>query len=114
MVIVDKSSRSSVGLRFGSCVVGSLPQAPWFVLLRAGSVGWAPIIDVEGVKLTFGSGSVTASVGVTMFRSRRVCSQLLLFDVCCLLLASSRSLLLCLNLDMVLLILNQVLRYWND
>ena len=99
--------RSSVGLRIGSCVVGSPPQELWFGLLRAASVGWAPITDVEG-------GSVTTLVGVKMFRSRRVCSPLLLFDVCCLLLVSSRSLLLCLNLDMVLLILNQVLRYWND
>ena len=79
-------------------------QAPWFVLLLAGSVGWAPTIDVEGVKSTFGSGSVTALLGVTMFQSSKVCSPLLLFDVCCLLLASSRSLLLCLNLDMVSLI----------
>ena len=84
--------------------MGSLPQAPWFVLLRAGSVGWAPIIDAEGVGSTFGTDSVTMVVGVTMFWSRRVWSPLLLFNVCCLLLASSRSLLLCLNLDMVSLI----------
>ena len=67
---------------------------PWFGLLCAGSVGWVSITDVEGVESTFGTGSVMMLVGVTMFLSRRVCSPLLLFDVC-LLLASSRSLLPC-------------------
>ena len=93
---------------------GSAAQAPWFGLLCAYFVGWATIIDAEGVGSTFGTDSVTMVVGVTMFWSRRVYSPLLLFDVCCLLLASSRSLLLCLNLDMVSLIFYQVLRYWND
>ena len=93
--------RSSVGLRFGGCVVGSPPQAPWFGLFCAGAGGWISITDVEGVESTFGTGSVTMLVGLTMFLSRRVGSPLLLFDVCFLLLASSRSLLLCLNLDMV-------------
>ena len=65
---------------------------------------WILTTDVEGLESTLGTGSVTTLVGVTMFLSRRVCSPLLLFDVCCLLLASSRSLLLCLNLDMVSLI----------
>ena len=69
----------------------------------AGAVGWISITDVEGVGSTFGTGSVTMLVGVTIVLFGRVCSPLLLFDVC-LLLASLRSLLLCLNLDMVLLI----------
>ena len=96
--------RSSVGLRFGSCVLGSSPQAPWFGLLCAGSVGWISITDLEGVESTLGTCSVTMLAGVTMFLSRRTCSPLLLLDVCCLRLASSRSLSLCLNLDMSSLI----------
>ena len=84
------------------CRVSPAGALVWTV--GAGSVGWISITDVEGVESTFETGSVTMLVGATMFLSRRVCSPLLLFDVCCLLLASSRSLLLCLNLDMVLLI----------
>ena len=91
-VIVDEESLPSGCSCFGvGFFVVPPPQAPWFVILlfalfRFGSVG---------------CGSGTVLVGVTMFWSSSVCSPLLLFDACCLLFASSRSLLLFLSLDMV-------------